>query len=348
MNMCVETVVKSLVMRLRSALAALGLGAALILSASPARAEEEHALLALPADVMQFLGIYAAEDLGFWKKEGLEVKTVFIAGVGSFNAVVSGSADFSVSSGVALTRAAAHGQRMLAIANMIDKPVWSIVVSKEIADAAHFDPNAPLAVRARLMAGKKMGIDAVNSVVHAYLRAIAKAGGLDPESITVAPLQPADTLAAFSRHALDGFVAGTPWPQQVLEQGTGVVIASPTQGDPDWIAPNGSGVIVTRPQFCVDHRSICVKMGKGLVAGARFIHEKPDEALALMKRHFDKVSAGVVERSFKVVQIGTPVPPIMVEAGLANSERLNVEAGLMKPEERLQSYEGLYTGEFVR
>lgn len=317
-------------------------------TATPACAEDEHALMALPADVMQFLGIYAAQDLGFWKAEGLDVKTVFIAGVGSFNAVVSGSADFSVSSAVALTRAASHGQRMLAIANMIDKPVWSIVISNEVAAAGHFDPKAPLAQRARLMQGKKMGIDAVSSVVHAYLRAVAKAGGLDPESIVIAPLQPADTLAAFSRKALDGFVAGTPWPQQVLQEGTGVVIASPTLGDPDWIAPNGSGVVVTRPQFCVEHRSICIKMGHGLVAGARFIHEKPDEARALMKKHFEKIDAGVIDRAFKVVQIGTPVPPVMVAAVLKNSERLNVEAGLMAPSDQLASYDGLFTDEFVR
>src|SRR5579862_4281785 len=318
------------------------------LGATPACADEEHALLALPAEVMQFLGIYAAQDLGFWKQEGLEVKTVFIAGVGSFNAVVSGSADFSVSSAVALTRAAAHDQRMLAIANMIDKPVWGLVISKEIADAAHFDPAEPLATRARLMQGKRMGIDAVNSVVHAYLRAVAKMGGVDLDSIVVAPLQPADTLAAFARKALDGFVAGPPWPQQVLEEGSGIVIASPTNGDPDWIAPNGSGVIVTRPQFCVDHRSVCAKMGRGLVAGARFIHEKPQEALALMRKHFDKIDPAVIEQSFKIVQLGTPLPPAMVEAALRNSERLNIEAGLMAPADQLKSYDGLFTNEFVR
>jgi ABC-type nitrate/sulfonate/bicarbonate transport system substrate-binding protein len=333
---------------IRRASLAIAVSALLALISMPARAEDEHALLALPAEVMQFLGIYAAQDLGFWQREGLEVKTVFIAGVGSFNAVVSGSADFSVSSAVALTRAAVHGQRMLAIANMIDRPVWSIVVSKEIADAAHFDPAAPLAVRARLLQGRKMGIDAVNSVVHAYLRAIAKVGGIDPESIVVAPLQPADTLAAFSRKALDGFVAGTPWPQQVLQDGTGVIIASPITNDPDWIAPNGSGVVVTRPQFCVEHRSICVKLGHGLVAGAKFIHEQPEDALALMRKHFDKIDPAVIERAFKVVEVGTPVPPVMVSAVLANSERLNIEAGLMTSADQLKSYDGLFTDEFVR
>ena len=273
---------------------------------------------------------------------------VMIAGVGAFNAVVSSSADFSVSSAAALTRAAAHGQRMMAIANMIDKPVWTIVISKEIADAAHLDPHAPLAERAKLMQGKRMGIDAVNSVVHAYLRVVAKAGGYDPESVIVAPLGPADTMAAFSRHALDGFVGGPPWPQQVIKDGTAVAIASPLTGDPDWIAPNGSGIIVTRPQFCVDHRSVCMKLGHGLVEGVKFIHDKPEEARALLKKHFDKIDPAVVDASFAAVQIGTPVPPSMVAAVLRNSERLNIEAGLEAPSDQLKSYDGLFTDEFVK
>jgi ABC-type nitrate/sulfonate/bicarbonate transport system substrate-binding protein len=262
--------------------------------------------------------------------------------------VISGSADFSVSSAASLTRAAAKGQRMLAIANMIDKPVWVIVVRKDIAEAEHFDPNAPLATRAKILAGKKMSVDGINSVIHGYLKVIAKAGGVDPDSMTVAPLAPSETLAAFSRHAIDGFINGPPWPQTVLQEGTGVAVASPLTGDPDWIAPNGSGVIITRPQFCVEHRSICMKMGKGLAQGARFIHEKPAEALALLKKHFDKIDPAVVDRAFQGVVAGTPVPPIMTEAVLSNSEHLNIEAGLMAASDQLSSYAGLYTDEFVK
>jgi NitT/TauT family transport system substrate-binding protein len=322
--------------------------AAALLAAGPAGAAGDHALLALPADVMQFLGIYAASDEGFWAREGLDVKTMYIAGVGSFNAVVAGSAEFSVSSAVALTRAAAHGQRMLAIANMIDKPVWSIVIDKDVAAKAALGPTAPLALRARLMKGQRMGIDAVNSVVHAYLRVIARAGGLDPDSVTVAPLAPPDTLAALGRHALDGFVGGPPWPQLAETRYGAVPIASPLTGDPPWIAPNGSGVIVTRPQFCAEHRQVCVEMGRGLVAGAKFIHDEPKEALALLKKHFPTTPDPVLASAFAAIEAGTPVPPVMAQQVLANSERLNVEAGFLAPGDRLKSYDGLSTDEFVR
>ena len=33
---------------------------------------------------------------------------------------------------------------------------------------------------------------------------------------------------------------------------------------------------------------------------------------------------------------------------LANSERLNIDAGLMQPDEQLKSYDGLFTTEFVQ
>src|SRR5215469_12818475 len=74
-----------------------------------ARAEDEHALLALPTEGMQFIGYYAAEDLGFFKEQGIEVKKIVLAGIASVNAVIAGSADFAFGSGASLTRAAARG-----------------------------------------------------------------------------------------------------------------------------------------------------------------------------------------------------------------------------------------------
>ena len=44
----------------------------------------------------------------------------------------------------------------------------------------------------------------------------------------------------------------------------------------------------------------------------------------------------------------TPAPPAPVAAELANADRLNVEAGLLKPEERLTSFDGLFTDKYVK
>src|SRR5580698_9184806 len=89
--------------------------AVLLASALPARAEMEQAKVALPSPIISFAAEYIAEAM-FFKEQGLDVQSQLLAGVGSINAVISGAMDFAFSTGSSLTRAAAHGQRLLAIA----------------------------------------------------------------------------------------------------------------------------------------------------------------------------------------------------------------------------------------
>ena len=44
----------------------------------------------------------------------------------------------------------------------------------------------------------------------------------------------------------------------------------------------------------------------------------------------------------------TPSPPVPTRAALENSEVYNVGAGLLKADEKLKSYDGLFTDEFVK
>ena len=116
---------------------------------------------------------YLADDLNLWEKHGIKVKTVQISGIGAMNSVIAGSTDFTQSSGSAVTRAAARGQRLLGIVGTINRPSAQIVLRKELAEAAGYDPKAPLAKRAQALRGRTIAVDAVNSVIHAYLRYIA-------------------------------------------------------------------------------------------------------------------------------------------------------------------------------
>ena len=159
------------------------------------RSPSKTSTMAVPAVGFPFVAGYVADGLGLWEKHGLRVKTVLIAGIGSTNAVISGSAEFAQISGLSLTRAAANGQRLLAIVNTTDKPITEISIRKDIATAANFDPKAPLDKRAQILKGHTFAIGGVNTVVHAYLRIVAVAGGLDPESIRVAPMAGDNMLA---------------------------------------------------------------------------------------------------------------------------------------------------------
>ena len=187
--------------------------AAVLLALAPmAHAQNlEKTTIAIPAVSFAFTGDYVAEDAGLYKESGLDVEVKFLAGNAGFNAMVSGAVDFSLSSGTNLDRAAARGQKMLAIANMNNLPPWDVVIRKSIADAAHFDPKAPLAERAKILKGRTLVVDGVGSAAHSFLRVIAMAGGIDPEldhGLRLAAARDARSLSArpdrwyFARPAL--------------------------------------------------------------------------------------------------------------------------------------------------
>jgi ABC-type nitrate/sulfonate/bicarbonate transport system substrate-binding protein len=333
----------------RGALAAL---VALALAAGPAFAQvpaPEKSIVSLPAENFGFLPFYVAQDQHIFERQGLAVQKVVLAGVGTTNGVISGAADFGFSNGASLTRAAARGQKLLAIAIMTDRPVWAIIMSKKLADAAHFDPNAPLAQRAKVFGlAHNFAIDSVNSVGHALTRIIEKIGGVDPEALPVTALGGPEAIAAFSRNAVDGFVSNPPWSEQILAMGNAVIIANSLTGDPEWMTPFGAGVVITRVQFCADHRAVCVKMGRSMVEAVAFVHEHKPAALAVLRAHFPQIDPGVTEKSFATIEKSMPAKPVIVETAISNADRVNVEAGFMKPDEKLSFYKDLFTNEFVQ
>jgi ABC-type nitrate/sulfonate/bicarbonate transport system substrate-binding protein len=326
------------------------IGFAALLALAPAAYAQtiEKTTVAIPAVSFAFTADYVAEDAGLYKQAGLDVEIKFLAGNSGFNAMVSGGVDFAFSSGTNLDRAAAKGQRMLAIANMNNLPPWDVVIRKSIADAAHFDPKAPLEERVKVLKGRTIVVDGIGSAAHSFLRVLAMAGGVDPDSITVSALQPQEMLAAYQRGQIDGISLGPPWPQTLEQDGGAVVIASGINGDPSWLTPIGSSTVITRPQFCTDHRSVCQKMGKALVASSRFIHERPQDAIAILQKRFPNTAPAVVAASFEVMRKAMPEPPAVEAKALSNADRINVEAGFIKKDELLKSYDDLFTNEYVK
>jgi NitT/TauT family transport system substrate-binding protein len=327
------------------AVAAVALSAATTpLSAQPL----EDVTMALPAVGFPFTAGYVADGLGLWEKNGLRVKSIVIAGVGSTNAVISGSADFGQISGLSLTRAAAKGQRLLALVNTFDKPFVEISIRKEIADAAGFDPNAPLAKRAQILKGHTFAVGGINSVVHAYLRIIALIGGLDPETIRVTAMAGDNMLAAMQTKAIDGISTVLPWPRKPVVEGTAVLVASGSRNDPPHLVPLAFNVLATRPETCEKRKSLCEKMGRTFSEAMAYIRDNPQGLFALLKKQFSNFDDAVLTASVDIIRRSTPQTAAVPVAALENADNFNVEARLMKPDEKLKSYDGLYTDAYVK
>ena len=323
-----------------AAVAAVTAGAA---QAQPA----EEIILADPAFSLTFSAGYIASDLDLWGKHGIKVKTVQITGIGAINSVISGSSHFAQASASSFGRATARGQKLIAIATTIDRPFAQIVLRKEIAQAAGFDPKAPLEKRAAVLKGRTIAVDSINSMIHAYVRLVVSRAGVNPDDVRIAPMAPNSMLAAFQSKQIDGYAMSLPWPQKAVQDGEAFLIASGPDGEPGDMIPFGHNLIVTRQDTCVQKKALCRAMGQSIKDATAFIKTKPDEAFALLKKRFPTLDDKLLKASFDELQKVTPSPPVVNKASIENSETFNVDAGLLKADEKLKSYDGIFTSEYV-
>ena len=320
---------------------------ALLADSAPAPAQDaEDASLAYPNVAFTFAAAYVAEDMGFFSKQGLRLKPLSIAGPGATNAVISGSSDFALASTTVQTRAAARGQRMLSIANPTDRPVVQIILRKDL--VPNFDPKAPLNDRVRLLRGRTIAVDAIGSIIHGYPLMLAKRAGVDFNDVRISPMAPPTALAAFHTKQIDGCARSMPWPIGPVLEGNATVIASGIDGDPPDMMPFGMATLITKPETCEKRKSLCMKMGRAMAEAVAYLRDHPTETLALLKRRFATLDDNVLAAGFEQIRKATPARPVTERRALENGELYSIEAGLLKPEDKLKTYNGLYTDEYVK
>ena len=323
----------------------------LALGAAPCHAQKsalDEVTMAIPAYSLTFSESFVADDLGLWAKHGLKVKSVPITGVGSFNAVVSGSADFAQGSSITLTRAASRGQRLVTIVEMLDRIMVQIVLRKNLAEEGRFDAKAPLAERAKLLRGRTIAVESINSIVHGYVRLLAVRAGFDPEQIKIAVLQPDAMLAAFETKSIDGFAMSLPWPLVPVIAGTGVIVASGPDGDPADMKPFAYNILMTKRETCEKNPALCEKIGQSFAEAAAYIQDHPAEALAIVQKRFPNLDPKLTAAAFDVTRRSSPRVPAPTKDALLNADNFNVDAQLMKAEDRLTTVDDLFIDKFVR
>jgi NitT/TauT family transport system substrate-binding protein len=297
----------------------------------------EETTLAVPALSLTFSSTFLAEELGLWEKEGLRVKVSTVTGVGAANAVLAGSVDFAPVSSATLVRADARGQKLFAVAQLMDRMPIETVMRKDVAEKAGITAGTPIEKRAQALRGKRIAVDSVNTINHLLLKYLAKKGGLDPEKdLTVTPMQPVNMIAALKSGAIDGFTMSMPWPVMVSRDGTAVIVMSIPRGDLAELTPFSFIVVVTRAGFCDGKPTVCRKLIAGDKRAFAIMQDKPADAVAALRKKFDKTDPGVLAEAFEQVRAASSRTGLVPEAGLKRAFDFQVEAGVMKAEETLR------------
>ena len=266
------------------------------------RPRRPEVTIAIPAQTLTFTAHFVAEDAGFFKQEGLKVTTRNLAGVASPNAVLAGSADFTMGTGPVFLRAASQGQRFLAIANLVDRPMVELVLRKDVADAAGITDQTPTAERAKAIKGKTIAVQGVGSIIHAWQRYVANLGGLDVENdVRIAPMDPPAMLPALENRAVDGYATSMPFTTQAVVKGSAIMLVSAVTDAPE-LLPFAYGLIYTRPETCKTKRELCARVARAYVVAAKMIQEKPDDVFEILKRRFARMDQQLLAVAWQVAQ----------------------------------------------
>jgi len=323
------------------------LAAALVVAAgsiSTANAANEKTSISLPATTVTFMPVYIAKELGYWDKLGLDVDIHNITGMGTTNAMLAGSVDFAVQSGPSLIRGNMRGQKMVGIALMANGVAFELDVDPKL--VGKLNMQSPFKDRIAFLKGKTVSVDSPKTVVEGFLRYIAAKGGLDPErDFTMTYMQPPQGIAGLVGGSLNAAVLNFPWTVSAQRQGA-VLIASGLSDVPELI-PTVATTTTARPDFCKQHRSICIKMVKGYMQAHALLLDHPDKALEVAKKIMPKTNPEDISKSFDSLAKTTPRVPEYQEAYFTNAQKLMLTGGMIKKDEMLTSFKDLYSNEYV-
>ena len=312
-------------------------------------AADINLIMAIPAPTMTFSAHFIAEDAGFYAKEGLKVEGRNLVGVASTNAVIAGSADFTVGTGATFLRAIANGQKLLSIGTLVNRPMVELVLRKDVAQAAGITDKTPLDQRIKVLKGKTIAIQGVGSIIHAMQSLVSRRAGLDPDKdVRIAPMNPPAMLPALKSKQIDGFATSLPFTTQAVVEGDAVMLVSGPRGDLPEFIPFDYVVLYTRPELCQKEPVKCEKMARASKAATDFIVGKPNEALALMKKRFDKLDPKVLEAAWAVVSKAHSKDSKSTLKGLENSQRFSLDAGLLEPKDALKDISPWFTDKYMK
>jgi hypothetical protein len=77
------------------------------------------------------------------------------------------------------------------------------------------------------------------------------------------------------------------------------------------------------------------------------IRDQPDQALAVLTPRFKTMDPTVLAAAWKVVSQAHAADLRVTEQVMAQGDKVNIEAKLLKPEDKLKSYDGLYTDAYL-
>jgi len=226
---------------------------------------------------------YVAEQKGFFKKNGADVKLVWFANyTDSISALSSGQLDANSQTWSDTLGPLAKGLKLKAVlVNDNSAGNDALMVSPKIKSFAD-------------LKGKSVALEQY-SISHFVLATALAKNGMKPADVKIVNLSAGDAAAAFLAGRVDAAVVWNPWVNTIQQSGKGRALF--TSKDMPGLIPD---LLVAQDKAIQGKRKDLVGMVRAWFDAEKFIREQPDEAARIMAK-----VVGMPPGEYKVFLPGT-------------------------------------------
>jgi len=298
----------------------IALLAALLVSPSGAEAQQTVKIGTTPSFI--FLPLYAADQLGYFKAEGLTVQFVdFEGGAEVTTAMVGGSIDMGgtyIERPMILAEKGFGAKNLLAILNR--NPIF-LVVKKNLA-----------VTDVKGLKGTKLGMTRAGSATDLALRALLKDAGLEPDRDVALIAVGSSTSAAAALRAgqIDGFMGGEPGGAIVVHQlklGRYFIEPMRDQG-PAFLRHMTFPTLQTSDRYIQSNPQIVERVVRAVVKTQKRLRDDPDAAVSVAQRMFPALDVELLRNIIAVYR--KAYFPAITEEALRTVNEYQKQAGVVR------------------
>lgn len=266
--------------RLRSLCAAfsvLAFSASALAAETPVRINQAfQSLLYLP--------LYVAQEQGFFKQQGVDVK-ISTAGGGaqSWAAVIGGSADFSIQDPVFVPKTRENGGQGVVVAGVQNAPTVFIFGK----DATSLQNNLAL------LSGKRVVTSPQPDTTWAFMSYLIKQEHL--KDVKLVHVAIGNEIPAVAAGRADYALAVEPQ-TTMAEQQNGLHVVYSFSGAQSWY-PFAFSSLTTTPQYIEKNPQAAQAVVTAFEQASRFIYAHPDQAVMVARKYFPALPADLVQKA---------------------------------------------------
>ncbi len=291
-----------------------------------------------------FATIDVAQQLGYLKATGLDVKIETVAGSSVANAALqSGSVQFVFASSTALLLAAAKKIPLLAVAGINKGESIQLVVSNAWIKAHNLSISQPLAARIKGLEGTT---DATLSTSDKSIMADFEAqAGVPVSAIHEVSISSVSAqLAAIQHNLAQEFLASPPNSSIAVAGGFGSVLAN--SKELPYLSDETDGILITTPSYAKSHPAVVKALVGALQKALTQMSQKTPAAISALQTLYPKLSAAVIQSSLDSIAF-TPTMQ-QTQVGWNDALKFAQKTGQVKPGQQINVTEGsLWTNQYT-